>query len=112
MLVKSGFDAEHEAFVRSWQARFPNLVVIDGRGSVADPGAYHDQTHLGTPGAYTYSLALGDTLRRTLPPANRGVGPDRWVKIPTCVVGPMPEGIENKEQSMAAIIAGNAKARR
>ena len=59
MLVESGFDASHEAFVRSWQARFPGVVVLDGRRAVADPNAYHDQTHLGVPGAYAHSLAGG-----------------------------------------------------
>ena len=99
VLARGGVDARHDAFLKSWQAQFPNLVVIDGRGAVVDPDAYYDQSHLAAPGAYAYSLALGNALRRGAPPS-------RWITLPASAVGPVPDGVEDMQQSLASLNAG------
>ncbi len=68
---RSGVNAKHEAFVRSFQTRFPHLVVLDGRRAGYDPGVFFDPDHLGREGAFVLSQDLGDLLRR---PATT----DRW----------------------------------
>jgi len=102
-LAATGFEAEHEAFARSWLARFPNLTVVDGRGAVTDPSGFYDPIHLSTKGAYAFSLALGDALRQTLPAS--GGRPARWVALPACRVGPVPDGVEDLDGSRLALEA-------
>ena len=101
-----GFDADHEAFLKGWQARYPNLVVVDGRSAVPDPASYYDPNHLSARGAYAFSLGLGDVLRKTLPvdggPAPR-VPPTRWVAVPPCPTVALPEGLEDIEASRLAL---------
>jgi hypothetical protein len=105
-MAESGIDAQHEAFLRSWQARFPNVVVVDGRGKVSDPGAFYDANHLAARGAYAFSLGLGDALRH----ARAGVPPSRWVTVADCRIVPLPEGYEDILQSHAALAsAGEAQ---
>ena len=103
-LARSGIDARHEAFIRSWQDRYPNLVVIDGRNKVSDPDAFFDANHLSGGGAYAFSLALGDALRQARR-GDRGVPANRWVALPEFRVGPIPKGFEDINQSQVALEA-------
>jgi hypothetical protein len=75
---RAGFDRDFLAFVRSCQARHPNLVVIDGRHAGYDPRVFFDPDHLGGEGACALSEDLGDALRRL----RRGAPADRWVTLP------------------------------
>ena len=74
----AGFDAKFVTFARTLLARFPNLVVIDGRHADYDPTHFCDSEHLGAEGAMALSEALGDTLRHL----RRETPPDRWVELP------------------------------
>lgn len=95
---RSGIDGHHEAFVRHWQAKYPDLRVVDGRGKVADLDLFWDPQHLSVEGASAFSRALGDVLRRSEDdPAGR-----RWVALPPLGKGPVPAGIENMEESRVA----------
>ena len=107
LTASSGFDADHEAFLRSWLSRFPGLTIIDGRAAVSDPLGYFDPNHLSTRGAYVFSLALGDALRRTLPSVGDRPGPpaSRWVALSTRPLGAVPDGVEDLEQSRLALLA-------
>ncbi|GAC1471658.1 MAG: hypothetical protein NVSMB9_18060 [Isosphaeraceae bacterium] len=106
-LASRGFDADQRMFVRSFQARYPNVVVVDGQRGFSDPEAFHDAIHLAARGAYAFSLALGDVLRRTCPDARVGkTDPaERWVTVSTCPLVPVPEGTEDTDQSQLALHA-------
>jgi hypothetical protein len=101
-LASSGIDAAHERFLRSFQARYPNLVVIDARDGLTEPAGFFDQNHLSSTGAFAFSLALGDLLRH----ARAGSVPaDRWAFVPTFHPTPVPAGLEDLGQSIAALAA-------
>lgn len=105
-LASSGIDAHHEAFLRAWQARFPNLTVLDGRGKIQDATAFYDANHLAAQSAYGFSLAVGDALRglrRGTAVANPPT--DRWVVLRDARPEPLPEGLEDLHQSEVALQA-------
>jgi hypothetical protein len=107
-LASSGFDADHEAFIRSWQRRFPNLVVLDGRRTVTDPDGFFDPNHLSAQGAYAFSLAVGDALRQGRRGAS-GAPASRWVALAPSRPVPLPDGVEDIEQSALALSKGQAR---
>ena len=74
----AGFDAKYVAFAQTLQARFANLIVIDGRHANYDPKHFSDPDHLGVEAATALSEDLGDTIRRL----RREIPPDRWVELP------------------------------
>ena len=49
-IARSGIDARHEEFVRSWQAKYPDLVILDARGKVTEIDAFWDPQHLSIAG--------------------------------------------------------------
>ena len=102
-LARTGFDAGHEAFVRSWQSRFPNLVVLDGRGELTDPLAFMDVNHVSAAGAYALSVGIGDALKRGAPP--RTCLRRRWVFLSAERSRPVPEWVEDIEESRLALEA-------
>jgi hypothetical protein len=104
-LAKSGFDARHEAFIRTWQERFPNLVVIDGRGTVSAAGGFWDANHLSAEGAYGFSLSLAVALRQTQTRTSTGLPAARWVRLPASRNTPIPEGVEDIDRSRLALEA-------
>jgi hypothetical protein len=73
--------------------------VLDGRGTVSDPSAFSDANHLSASGAYAYSLALGDALRQSL----AGRSPSRWLALSPFQPRPLPEGLEDVNQSTVAL---------
>jgi hypothetical protein len=105
----SGFEAAHRAYVRSWQERFPGLTVIDARDAVPDPTVYHDPHHLGAPGAYGFSLALGNLLRREL---HSTPGASRWLTLRPCRPVSLPAGVEDLDASHLALENLYGRARR
>ena len=100
----SGIDAQHMAFVRSWQAKYPGLVVFDGRRKVTEIESFWDAQHLSVEGASAYSRVLGDALRRSI----GGAVDARWVALPEARRGPLPPGVEDMEQSRLAVERQNA----
>jgi hypothetical protein len=104
---RSGVDAQQDEFVRGWQAKYPNLVILDARKRVVDPEAFWDPQHLSAIGATAFSRAVGDVLRQ-LTAAKLD---QRWVLLPEVNhVGPLPPGVEDIDQSRLAVEA--AKVRR
>ncbi|HEV3122796.1 MAG TPA: hypothetical protein VGY53_12870 [Isosphaeraceae bacterium] len=76
---RTGFASKERQFLRALQARFPNLVVIDARGTNYDPGVFWDRHHLEKEGAVAYSIDLGNVLRHDLA---RGSGGGKWIALP------------------------------
>jgi hypothetical protein len=106
-IAESGIDARHDEFLRGWQAKYPDLVILDARRKVTEVDAFWDPQHLSVIGASAFSRTLGDVLRRTI----GGKLEQRWVAMPEIKVGPLAPGIENINQSRLALDA-IAKARR
>ncbi len=99
---ESGIEAQHEAFIRSWQAKYPGLVVLDARSQVADLAGLWDPQHLSVEGASAFSRDLGDALRRSLAgPGNL----ERWVAMGPVQLGPRSPAIEDIDQSRLAVEA-------
>lgn len=71
---RNGRDARYAAFVRATQARYPNVVVVDGRRSGYPDHAFVDAAHLNRPGAVAFSESVAALIGSR--PA------DRWVKLP------------------------------
>ena len=97
---RSGIDAQQEAFIRSWQAKYPNLVVLDARSKVVEFESFWDPQHLSIEGASAFSRALGDILRRSIGGAT---DQPRWVALPEIRRGPLPPGIEDMNASRVAL---------
>lgn len=98
---QSGIDAEHDAFIRHWQAKYPGVVVVDARKKVAEIDAFWDPQHLSIVGASAFSRTLGDVLRRAL----TGKLDQTWVALPDVQIGPIPPGLENIDESRLAVEA-------
>jgi hypothetical protein len=88
--ARSGFEARYLAYVRHHHARFPNLIVLDGRHAGYDPRLFFDPDHLGREGALAFSEDLGDALRHL----RRGAPPDRWVRLPRYRPRPAEPGVD------------------
>ena len=99
---RTGIDAAYEAFLRDIQARHANVVIVDGRRASYDPAVFHDPLHLGREGAWAFSTAMGDLLRRH-PPERPGT---RWIELPKYAGLPAGSPPEDLNQSRAALAAG------
>lgn len=97
-------DRKYERFIRSWQEKYPNLVVLDARTKLTEAGAYWDPQHLSVGGASAFSRVLGDVLRESI--ARPSVDQEhRWVSVPPVKLGPIAPGIEDMAQSRLAVEA-------
>ncbi len=104
----SGFNDAHTSFVKSYLDRYPNIATIDGRGTVADTGAFYDPNHLAASATYAFSLAVGDAVRQ----ARSGHLPsDRWLHTAHVRPLPLPTGCEDLTQSQTALLATEKTAR-
>ena len=75
---KYGHYAKYLDYLKRLIDRYPNVLVIAGRGAEYPAGALFDMTHLSRTGAITYSDAVGGVLRDLLGRADR----PRWVPLP------------------------------
>ncbi len=106
-LAGSGINAQLETFLSHWQAKYPNLVVVDARKKIVDLDAFWDPQHLAVEGAAAFSRALGDVLRESITASAQKTATepprDRWVSLPAFRLGPISPGIETIDQSRLAI---------
>ena len=103
---QSGFDAEHEAFVRSMVDRHPNLSVVDSRRAGFDPNVFTDLHHLGRQGASNYSAHVADVLRQH---RDDPASTPRWVRLPEYRPMAMIVPLEDCEQSRARTLELGAR---
>jgi hypothetical protein len=93
---QTGAEAGYVGFVRSFQTRYPNVTVLDGRHAGYDHTLFVDASHLDGQGAYTLSRDVADILRRDL----AGASPiSRWVDLPDYREYPVEVALEDVEQS-------------
>jgi len=90
----------HSQFLRSLQARFPGLVVVDGRRCGYDGPAFTDPLHLSARGASALSIDLAEALRPIV--EGREAGP-RWVNLPPYRERPVGVPLEDLNQSRTAL---------
>lgn len=100
---RTGFEAEQTRFLRALQARFPNLVVVDGRSANYDPGVFWDRHHLEKQGAIAFSIELGNLLRHDLA---QGSHSGRWIELPRYRAHVADFPIEEYDQSSVALGQG------
>jgi hypothetical protein len=70
-----GLDAHHTKNLRAIQAKYPNLVVLDGRRARVPASAFYDSCHLNGRGASWLSAAIATALGRPRDGA-------AWVELP------------------------------
>ena len=103
----SGDESLYLGFIRSIQARYLDLVVIDGRHSGYDRSVFIDSVHLDRNGATGLSVGLANVLTR--PGVKAGT---RWVRLPTYLNPPADVPIEDVAQSQIALRADRSRRRR
>jgi Protein of unknown function (DUF1574) len=95
---KGGQDDAYIRFVRSFQ-QYPNLVVLDGRRSRYEPGAFNDATHLNLQGA----SALSEDLAEIIQSRSGGSAAPNWVALPRYRERPADVPVESIQDSMLAL---------
>jgi hypothetical protein len=98
---RTGFDAAYEEFLKGVQSRHANIAMVDGRRASYDPAVFYDPLHLGREGAWAFSTAMVDVLRRH-PPGHSG---NRWIEFPKYTGLPAGSPPEDLNQSRAALAA-------
>ncbi len=104
-----GYNAQYEAYVRKCQARFDNLVVIDGRHVNYPKELFTDPVHLDKDGATACTLGVAEVMKARL--IDHQDGP-RWVALPDHRNEPRSIPLEDAMESSLAIKAEQAKVRR
>jgi hypothetical protein len=102
---QTGAEAGYVRFVRSWQARDPNVTVLDARHSGYDHTLFVDPTHLDGQGASTLSRDVADVLRRDLAGPGPPLAAARWIDLPAYRACPAEVALEDVEQSRRALSA-------
>ncbi len=97
---RSGFDAEHEAFVRGFLPRYPGLFVLDARRSGYQPEVFYDLHHLGREGASVLSADVGEAIRRW---RGESSSQNQWVALPGYHPRPDATPLEDVDQSRMVV---------
>ena len=90
----SGSEARHEAFVRSFQAKHPGLVVLDARRAGYDWPVFQDARHLVDAGTLALSEAVGVAV------SDQATG---WVMLPSFRAPARIEGLADVNQTRMAL---------
>ena len=100
-----GSNAAYDRFVQRMQAKFPEVVVIDGRRVGYEDSLFSDPIHLDRDGAVTWSVAIAEAIR----PYLAGQTGSRWIDLPnTRSFDPAGIALEDVNQSGAFITAREA----
>ena len=110
-MVRTGMAARHEQLVRSWQAKYPEIVVLDGRRKMTDLDGFWDSQHLSVAGASGFSRILGEVLKGLMTDPKPTDPRHRWVNLPPMEPGPVGPGLETDVQSHAMVQAKPKKFR-
>jgi hypothetical protein len=105
---RSGEDIEHTRRACEAQAHYPDLIVIDGRGSGYKIGAFYDDVHLNGHGASEFSTEVALVMNRYL----AGPTPDQvWVNLPPYRDLDPDPALEDLNVSHLAVKTGRVKRR-
>jgi hypothetical protein len=97
-----GRDAAYTSLVRSVQARYPNVIVVDARRSGFGREVFTDPVHLDRQGTIALSAALAGLLRRQDRPDG---DTSRWVALPRYREPSGDLALEDTDQSRLAVKA-------
>jgi hypothetical protein len=75
---QSGLETSYKEFVRSVQAEYPTLIVIDGRPMGGSSATHLDPIHLSPSGASAFSTEVANVLARRL---SGGPSGPEWVEL-------------------------------
>jgi hypothetical protein len=106
---QSGVHARYNRFVRSMQAQFPNVSVIDARHAGYQDSVFVDPVHLDRDGATALSGAVADVLQNALSHAEPV---PRSVELPDDRDRRVTLRLEDVEQSRTALQRSDAVRRR
>ncbi|MFO0950344.1 MAG: hypothetical protein U0835_04190 [Isosphaeraceae bacterium] len=104
-----GIEIRYDRLLRSALARYPNLVVIDGRRSGYAGSVFVDQAHLDRRGASLLSHDVATIVARSLGGERP---PQRWQPLPAFRPLALDEGIEDVSQSRRVVRAPDGIIRR
>jgi hypothetical protein len=96
----NGVHARYNRFVRSMQAQFPNVSVIDARHAGYQDSVFVDPVHLDRDGAVALSGAVADVLQDALSHAEPV---PRWVELPAYRDRRITLRLEDVDQSRLAL---------
>jgi hypothetical protein len=82
-------------------ARYPDLVVVDGRSSGYPEGAFGDAFHLNRRGALAYTGGLAEIVERALAEPSRVSG---WVALPAYREMSTTVQVEDLDESRRAVL--------
>ena len=99
----SGAEVRHEAFVRSFQSKHPNLTILDARRAGYDWPVFQDARHLVDAGTLALSQSVADAI------ADGSTG---WVALRAYEAPEQFENLENVHQTMMALELEDGTARR
>jgi hypothetical protein len=110
---QTGLDALQTRLARAAAARYPNVVVVDGRRAGYDHTVFcEDKIHLNGRGAFALSADLAPLCGRTLADAPPGAGArPRWFDLPRFRDRPIDVGMEDYEASRIALESSRATRR-
>src|SRR5262249_50805222 len=103
-----GADASYTRFVRSDQARFPGLTVLDGRRIGFGHKVFTDGIHLDARGASAFSASVASALAPDLSLAAR-TGALRWVELRAHLAPPVPEGPDSERRTKPVALSHSPK---
>ena len=98
--VRSGFDRDHTAFVRQFQARYPEVTILDARQAHYPASVFHDPHHLGLEGTAVMSADVGQMLRQSLDASG---SQNRWIALPAYRSRPITAPLETTDASRVAV---------
>ncbi len=99
---RAGAEGEYTGFVRSMQARHPEIRVVDGRRAGYASSAFADSTHLNGRGSMAFSHELAAILKD--PEGRPG-----WIDLPPYRDWPVDVPAEDIDQSRVAVESGPAR---
>jgi hypothetical protein len=99
-LERIGVDGDVSRYIQMLQARYGNLVVVDGRHSSFRDDVFTDTVHLDRHGTAALSVAIAAVLRRGSGPA---LVASNWVRVPACPQNPIEVPFEDLDQSRLAL---------
>jgi hypothetical protein len=105
---RTGEEVQNTRRASEAQAHYPDLVVIDGRGSGYKIGAFFDDVHLNAHGASEFSTEVAEVMKRYLV----GPTPDQvWVNLPQYRDLGRNSTLEDVNESHFAMKTGRVKRR-
>jgi hypothetical protein len=106
---QAGTDVGFTRFARRIQARYPQVVVIDGRYARYPHSVFIDPTHLDCQGAALFSDDLAPIIGRSL---DRPESASRWVSLPLFRERSIGIDLEDVDRSYQVIAARQAQGQR